>query len=82
MTFCVELHLNYNGGCNSVAECLLPKQDVEGSNPFTRSIKLGDDLPRLDKQRQVKSKRDRWWVSGQPSYNCHLLKEFGKRGKG
>ena len=25
------------GGCNSAAECLLPKQDVEGSNPFTRS---------------------------------------------
>jgi len=26
-------------GCNSAAECLLPKQDVEGSNPFTRSIR-------------------------------------------
>ena len=25
------------GGCNSAVECLLPKQDVEGSNPFTRS---------------------------------------------
>ena len=25
------------GGCNSAEECLLPKQDVEGSNPFTRS---------------------------------------------
>lgn len=25
------------GGCNSAAECLLPKQKVEGSNPFTRS---------------------------------------------
>ena len=24
-------------GCNSAEECLLPKQDVEGSNPFTRS---------------------------------------------
>ncbi len=24
-------------GCNSVVECLLPKQDVEGSNPFARS---------------------------------------------
>ena len=34
-------------GCNSAVECLLPKQDVEGSNPFTRSIKLGDDVPRL-----------------------------------
>ena len=25
-------------GCNSAAECLLPKQDVVGSNPITRSI--------------------------------------------
>ena len=24
-------------GCNSAAECLLPKQDVTGSNPVTRS---------------------------------------------
>ena len=47
MTFCVELRLDYICGCNSVVECLLPKQDVEGSNPFTRSIKLGDDVPRL-----------------------------------
>ena len=27
-----------SSGCNSVVECLLPKQDVEGSNPFARSI--------------------------------------------
>ena len=26
-------------GCNSVVECLLPKEKVEGSNPFTRSIR-------------------------------------------
>ena len=26
------------GGCNSVVECLLPKQKVVGSNPITRSI--------------------------------------------
>ena len=32
------------GGCNSAEECLLPKQDVVGSNPITRSIKLGDNL--------------------------------------
>ena len=32
------------GGCNSAVEYLLPKQDVEGSNPFTRSTKLSDDL--------------------------------------
>jgi len=25
---------------------VLPKQDVVGSNPITRSTKLGDDLPR------------------------------------
>ncbi len=25
-------------GCNSVVECNLPKVEVEGSNPFTRSI--------------------------------------------
>ena len=25
------------GGCNSAVECLLPKQDVAGSNPVTRS---------------------------------------------
>ena len=33
-------NITYNeptSGCNSAAECLLPKQDVEGSNPFTRS---------------------------------------------
>jgi transcriptional regulator with XRE-family HTH domain len=32
-------NMTYNeptSGCNSAAECLLPKQDVEGSNPFTR----------------------------------------------
>ncbi len=28
-----------SSGCNSVVECLLPKQDVEGSSPFTRSIR-------------------------------------------
>jgi hypothetical protein len=33
-----------NGGC------LLPKQDVEGSNPFTRSTKLYDDLPKFNRQ--------------------------------
>ena len=26
-------------GCNSAVECLLPKQDVVGSNPITRSIR-------------------------------------------
>jgi integrase len=31
------------GGCNSAAECLLPKQDVEGSNPFTRSTGLASN---------------------------------------
>ena len=25
-------------GCNSAEECLLPKQDVVGSNPITRSM--------------------------------------------
>ena len=30
------------GGCNSAEGCLLPKQDVVGSNPITRSTaKLG-----------------------------------------
>ena len=33
------------GGCNSAVECLLPKQGAVGSNPITRSMKLGDDLP-------------------------------------
>ena len=27
----------YTGGCNSGGECLLPKQNVVGSNPITRS---------------------------------------------
>ena len=26
-----------SSGCNSVVECLLPKQNVVGSNPITRS---------------------------------------------
>ena len=30
------------GGCNSAEECLLPKQDVVGSNPITRSTKLSN----------------------------------------
>ena len=34
-------------GSNSAVECLLPKQDVVGSNPITRSTKLGDDLLKL-----------------------------------
>ena len=37
-------------GCNSAEECLLPKQDVVGSNPITRSTKLDDDLPRFKRQ--------------------------------
>ena len=35
------LRIPYNeptSGCNSAVECLLPKQDVAGSNPVTRSI--------------------------------------------
>ena len=31
-------------GCNSAVECLLPKQDVTGSNPATRSITHDRDL--------------------------------------
>ncbi len=38
------------GGCNSAVECLLPKQDVVGSNPITRSTRLGDNLPRLKRE--------------------------------
>ena len=30
-------------GCNSAEECLLPKQDVVGSNPITRSSKYKED---------------------------------------
>jgi hypothetical protein len=32
------MHNQYTSGCNSVVECLLPKQNVVGSNPITRSI--------------------------------------------
>jgi hypothetical protein len=32
------VHLGVTSGCNSVVECLLPKQKVVGSNPITRSI--------------------------------------------
>ncbi len=35
--------ITYNGsacGCNSVVECLLPKQKVVGSNPITRSSRV------------------------------------------
>ena len=39
-------NITYNeptGGCNSAAECLLPKQDVVGSNPITRSSVITGD---------------------------------------
>ena len=37
------------GGCNSAVECLLPKQDVVGSNPITRSIDSKPDWSPADK---------------------------------
>lgn len=33
-------HILAPGGCNSVVECQLPKLDVAGSSPVTRSIFL------------------------------------------
>ena len=33
------VRIKIQGGCNSAVECLLPKQDVVGSNPITRSIR-------------------------------------------
>ena len=38
------------GRCNSAEEHLLPKQDVVGSNPITRSMKLSDSLPKSKRQ--------------------------------
>ena len=40
--------MTYNestSGCNSAEECLLPKQDVVGSNPITRSIAKFSAIP-------------------------------------
>ena len=34
-------------GCNSGVECLLPKQNVVGSNPITRSNQSVQAIPRL-----------------------------------
>ena len=34
----VSIVIDAAGGRNSVVECLLPKQDVVGSNPIARSI--------------------------------------------
>ena len=41
-------------GCNSAVECLLPKQDVVGSNPITRSMKLKGKAGVLDVSEVVK----------------------------
>lgn len=39
------LYLPEQAGVTQLAECLLPKQDVEGSNPFTRSSLIYRAIP-------------------------------------